>query len=661
MSTTEIVLVSPSLSKILSYRSLKMPMFQRHYGWGEPGKESLGLSYFSNFLANPEASTFFGQINLFSTSRWDYYRDEGVEVGISDGQHRLVTLVLSILAVRARLMEVVNAPVALDEHTREAQDDDKYEARRILENPAIKSMCDCTLEVVYHPSGKKAKVVPFVNESLEKFLSFEVQRNEIELAHGRKKHALKEVLDRSVRSAQLKELNIETRRALSGIDEQETALKRIGVVATYLEIYSEVKPMGVAKFLRLAERFALRLTPLKPSVVCLQPSQGFSYSEDDGKIEAEAFNMFAQLNGQAVPLSSGELLKSFIESRVEKNLPLRSAFNPDTPEYQALSYFGLTDAGDFCDFLAKADTGNGNQKNYTWIKSTLYVGSPPTQKLDDLNEWVSCLVSAHSQISSLPEPWTTLFRMFIADIARVPHVVLIARCVKNEEKVIDSTHLKNLLKALLLTEIAAQYRPPHDARFNTSRDLPGAVLSSPAAVVQFVKRHFGEASGADFKSALCKFIANAPLGEAKSRALAKILLIVHDIFLGTRDIRIGKNISFEHVFPQKHENLLDDESLPSQVSAGIIEIAELPPAEKNRLINCLGNGALLGPQINSALSNLSPYQKRISQNERPELTNAWWPSHLRDLQESQGNFNKSYILARSERLAQGIASFLTSV
>lgn len=109
MATNTDVLVQPlSLQRLVAFRELRMPLFQRPYQWGAPGEHrDRALKYFERFLQNRDANLFFGSVFVHAAHRYDYARDEAVKVQLSDGQHRVVTVVLAAIAVERRLREVL--------------------------------------------------------------------------------------------------------------------------------------------------------------------------------------------------------------------------------------------------------------------------------------------------------------------------------------------------------------------------------------------------------------------------------------------------------------------------------------------------------------------------------------------------------------------------
>ncbi len=103
MSKPKIKSSSMQLSTFLKIKSIKMPIFQRKYSWGESSKKNKALDYFK-FLTSTETIDFLGNFFCYSKEPIDIGGDlsntfKNNELFLADGQHRLITIVLAAHAI----------------------------------------------------------------------------------------------------------------------------------------------------------------------------------------------------------------------------------------------------------------------------------------------------------------------------------------------------------------------------------------------------------------------------------------------------------------------------------------------------------------------------------------------------------------------------------
>lgn len=160
-SNTDVLIQPLSLLRLVWFHEIGMPLFQRPFNWGSSGENfDKALQYFDRFLQNKEANLFFGAVFVHATRRYDYARDEAVSVQLSDGQHRLATVVLAALALNAQIRMALQSPL-LDE-------EDRYDLEKIVQSPVIKRATNANVHVVVNDFGNTQRITEFVNSALSR-------------------------------------------------------------------------------------------------------------------------------------------------------------------------------------------------------------------------------------------------------------------------------------------------------------------------------------------------------------------------------------------------------------------------------------------------------------------------------------------------------------
>jgi hypothetical protein len=650
-SITANQLASPALTIVLAYAELKMAVFQRHFGWGEGSKERAGLDYLKQFLLNRHASDYFGQISLFSLKRWDYDNDENIEVWVGDGQHRTVTVVLVALALVQHLRQI-EANTNIAPFRRE-------EVQDLLGSEVLSVLAASKLEVLTESFGHATRVVPFIQAQLALRSGHVAAIAEVTNRYLEKRGELRRNKTAPGRSEARKAATQEKNREVARLEQAMDNIDKIGVFRTYQLIdayFADLKDDVVVA----ARSFVERIREMRTSLVCLEPKPG--YPVNLATLETESFSNFSNINVQTYPLSAGELLGSHIRSRPESHAALGVYFREKTaPEHEAARFFGMVNSEKLCEYLTRMSTGDDSTKSFTWVKEKLYSGTSPSAILADVETWMTTLQGLYAKIQAMSEPWKALYSLFFRDFNRTAFAVVSTRFVlKQGLDKCDESFLKSLLRALVLFEIAAVYRPPSNTKFNIGRDTPTYRMTAWGDGVALVQNHFGAASLEELHRSMCAFVATAPLGLSVHRKLAKFLLVLADVNNGGREVQLPAwaSYEYEHIFPQKHTLLLDEADLSEAAFTGIKDVLDLPDLERGTLVHQLGNGALLAKAENVSNSNHSPYRKYQMQAKHAKYSNAWWPSHLKALQDVQGEVTPEFIQRRSDRLARQALDFL---
>lgn len=644
--------INPPLVRLLSFEGLQLPTFQRHYGWGEKGALEKGVEYLANFLLNKERHPIFGSVYIYSDQRYNYDIDDGIRVWVSDGQHRLVTVVLSAKAILRRLKEIAKSP-DLDADEREALD-------YLLSAPELVAVAQSRLEVLLDEFGRTAQVVKFIDETLHGIAHQSTRRTEIQERYKTKREALAQIEARAERTLEKRAIKKEEMAELTRLDEEIAEFEKIGAFSTFRRIEEFLAEKKDAKVIQLAERFVERIAGMLMSMPVVHPAE--NHNVPLPVLEAESFAMFADINSQATPLTSGELLNSAVQALPQRRPVLQRYFKRGTAEFNAISYFGLTNFDTMSQFLTQMHNGD-SQAADTWVRTTFYSAKASRTAMEEVEGWLSALRQCSDRIKSLSVPLRSLFDLFFLDFKRGAYAVACARFVMNAgiEKC-DEGFMKSLLKLLVMFEVCSLYRTPTNKNFKISRDVADVRMNSLAAGISLVLEHFEVPTMSELNAAMVKFLSTAPMGQASYRKLTKLLLVLADVNNGGRDVQIPawKAYEYEHVLPNKCDNLKSDSDMPADALAGIEEILNMAEHDRKHLVQLLGNGGLLNKRENITLSNWPPYTKFAKQAEDGFYSNAWWPTHLRSLQDSKGNFDAAFIRQRSVKLAEQIAAFLLS-
>lgn len=652
MATNTDVLVQPlSLQRLVAFRELRMPLFQRPYQWGSPGENrDKALKYFERFLQNREANLFFGSVFVHAAHRYDYARDETVKVQLSDGQHRVVTVVLAAMAVERRLREVLA----------DLDDDDYVDAEKALNSAGL---CKCAMSGVYcviDKFGNSEQVGAFIRRELASLVQLETEKLAVDNNYKLQCGELKGRADMSPAQRKIRKKEL-TEGKNSDLRRKDDSIKRIQqqpLLTSFLQLADYLSRLKPGKLLKCAENFIARVETLRVGLISLQPEQGEIVSSH--VIDSEAFAMFTQMNGDATPLDEGDLFRAFAENKAPPGHPLLAFLTRNNAQQQALARFGISSPNDVAALLAKLEDPKHPDKNtYAWVMK-LYAAHQPNNVLDQFASNLVALDRLNKAVSVLHGGIRSLFELYLHGVSKTTtRVVFMAKFAQAmNERAYTEVDLRSLLRILVLLELMQLYVPEGAKRPNLARDLPG-IGGTERDALRFVRNHFGVVSNEELKTRLTTFLCKYPLGEPKHRKLAKLMLACADADSRGASVQmhLWATYEFEHVLPIDLSGVSVEDGLPDECLELFEEIAD--SANKDTTLNLLGNGALLEGSVNSRNGNASPYRKlQLTIDERH--ANAWWPSHLRDLQVSEGKWGNALITERTHRLVESLLAWLFS-
>lgn len=646
---TDVLIQQLSIQTILNFESIKMPIFQRKYSWGEEKKESKALDYFEDFLINKDNNSFFGSLFIHSNLRFDYSLDKTVSVYLSDGQHRMITLAISAFALYSNL-ERLNLI-----------DDDKSEKDSILSHSIFKNILKIKLECIINNNGFIVNIIPFIQQKIQELEKINNDIISQKSLLQSKLNTLSQIKNVAERDKKRKELKKDNNKTIKELEKDIKSINEIPVFFSYKKIYNYISEKNSNTILRMGSKFIDRINSLRTGVISLQAEQGEKVSDE--VIEAEAFSMFTQMNGQAIPLSSGELFKSFISQKISNNDSIIKFFQLESEEYNIINnHFGLNDPEKIVDFLQKLDLGkepsNINFKTpYTWVRSLH--NTKDLSKIKQIHEAFTSLVIAYDSIQKSTDEIKGLFHIFLNIQNTLPTTIYIAKNF-SDLTIKHSTELRKLLKVLILISIMISYIPNSGKRPNLARDLHHQIGTIDSGLT-YVRNHFDVLDNFQLKNIVKKHLSSFSFGQSKFRKLAELLLVIADVNNWGNQNTISKAdyYNYEHVFPQSYDktsNTKDGITTPSTLEVVFNDFYE--DADFSKYVDLLGNGALLNENSNKSLKNSSPYIKLQKLDGINNHVNSWWPSHAESLRSSNGFWDKDFIEQRSFELAEKICDWL---
>ena len=651
-ANTETKPLSLALPVILSAAKLGMPVFQRHFGWGIGEKEQAGFEYFRQFLINTDASDFFGQVSLFTDRRWRYGEDKDIIVWVADAQHRLVLLVIAAWVIMQHLRRL--------ERISDANNYRRPKIVKLMQESELHLLASSPLEVAISFEKPSEPLVAYIKSELARAASMTEQLAETETRFSAKREAISAHRDNPLRKTTLADNTREKNRELDRLRDDIKEIGKDGVIKTYTLIDAFLGKLDAGDILAVASDFVNRVRMLQTSVNCLEPRQGYHIPFET--MEEYAYQHFANHAIQSGPMSPGEMLGGAI--RVQRGRVGFSGYFGTTPclEKKALEFFGINNHDELCDYLTRMDTGDDSTNGLSWVKNKLHSSAPTEEIFAAITTWADTLVFMYQKVQALPQPWKSLYEVFFRDLGRAAFAVNVTRfALKAGRENCDDSFMQSLLRMLVLFVIAAVHRTPSGAKFRITRDTSGFKTADWNDGLALMKNHFGASSLESFRASVIDCVSTQPLGLSMHRKLAKFLLVLADVTSGGRAVQIPAwaSYDFEHIFPVKHTTMLTEPTLTgSPAEDSVEEILALPDFERTNLINLLGNGALLSKSENISLSNNSPFYKYQKQADTDKYSNAWWPSHLKSLQDVKGVFSLAVIQDRSRALAKQAVDFL---
>lgn len=645
---------------MLAYRKLTLPLFQRCYSWGGPDKEHAASGYFMEFLSNRNANDFFGHLFVYAEERYQFETDTRAEAFLGDGQHRLCTIVLGGLVIYEALQ-------AITAHSHRGAAE---QAERLLEEYAddFDILTTSQLEIRVAPGEAPLKLVDVIAQQKRRLAELTAQRERVTEQYHAQLSDIRTSLASGERRVAKNSQTLDRNRKYAQIDQEIKQLQSLYVWRAYRSIEQVLKEESAgADFFDCLARcrvFFERLEAYSLSMVCLGPKRKGGVTLE--VLEAQAFEMFAQLNGHTYPLGAGELLESLIQGKAAPGCPSRQLPLPASELRKVLAYFGVEGGNGVAEFAARMMHKTSELKAYQWVKRDLYGAPNRAQVLEQVAGHALRLQEFKTAVGNASEEVAKLYELFFSLMARPVHATYLSRVSAQIGPNPAESVLRAVLKLLVLFELALLHIPKNQRRSKSAEDL--APLDTMEAGLRYVLKHFDAKADAEqgllpldaLQAKVQTLMAEFPMGAQPFRRHAKLLLVLSD--LGKPLAGLAHNwssYSFEHVIPQKFaKRPADTETWDDALQALAEELQGLEPDEVDATINLLGNGALLDTQTNSGLSNKWPVEKvRITQAKA--LENSWWNTHWSDVSSNGGGqFGIVEVKERSERLAGNVSRWL---
>lgn len=706
MAETKVNVHTPTLIGLCSSKSLRMPVFQRPYGW-PPEK---AVEYFRDFLTNTAANNLFGSVFGYSQRAWlRSPRDAGEnELYVTDGQHRLVTSAVAAIALLAERESRLAVAETLDSIS-----PDMAYALEQLRNSAelndLLKIAATNLEFMVNSDGRTASVHDFLVQTdgalAQLHAQIESTRRPLSEAKARvisrrrspiyfrllQKHAAQgltpeESVDFEKHAALAKRIQDErdildvlsrqTSAEIARLETEVRALSDIPLYAAYVGLKTFLHAAPTAQLSTLLTNFSRRQKSFAVALLILEPS--ISEVDDIAVMDDEAAEIFAQINGQTKPLTPGELLNSLFRSF--------KGFHDDKPsevvDHLNNSELFALDGERIVDYLARYVTTNGNTKTSQWVRQLLanvraVGGATATQARQTVIAGLQALEGFEKHLLDSANTTMAAYAHLYKAHARAPFVsslwVMVARiwesAQKSDHPLAKNTVVQDLYRVILLLRLASIN---NRSTVNLTRDL--ANKKSLEEVFIYIANGLGY--GRDKPSItpemvehvrreIREVLVTGEFGLSQNRNFARVLLATADFEASSLRVSFQQlfQYQFEHVLPQSLKTLQlnleaeDDTSDVRQAQSSIVAMLELPETERASLINRLGNGALLEQAANISLGNISPYEKLLAIDAKG-LHNGYWPSHLQALRDLRGIIGKEQIVSRTEALSDQILEFL---
>jgi hypothetical protein len=660
---TEVLNINFTLIDILKFKEINAPLFQRPYSWGIKKNnidlENKPVEYFKEFLSNNNKNLFLGTIFIHSKTRYDYTKEDKKEflVNLSDGQHRLAMSIISLEAVKDIIKEnkIIKNYVDSALKRKDPPEEAETQIDKILKNSHLKIMTDSLqpefLIEILRKEKEKIKGLLDNNEILSnKILVLDSMKNLGILEKENKKEY-----------QQLKKSN---NLAINDIENKSP------IYASYIKVKNYIKNLVAEDEVVNIEHeksliindFLNRFNNFKIGLLILHPDQTNTNSEID--IENEAFLMFNQLNAQALPLTPSDLFYSFLsktfkseELNKEKDELLSYLnFSDSSMNLAKFNYFGL-EQKNIIDFIIKISSNETQpyifvNKLYTDSEDNLLI------KINKINKYFKIVFKFYDKIeNNLPYNIRTLFNIFFQSNNTMTLFIFILKTLSQKENIDNITNKEylDIFKILVLLSAMTTYIPSSGKRPNLARDL--IKKDSIEEAIYYFKEHFNTVDIEDIKKIFKGHLINFGFGAAKHRNIAKLLLICEIGDNLKNDLKEYKNIHYEHIFPEKYNT---SKTIPHLDHAVKIKYDNFYLSGED-YIDCLGNATILSSEINTSLSNLSPFEKvEKMKNNAINRNSSINQEHIDFLYKHCEDWDSVLIIKRGEAIAENIIKFLFS-
>jgi hypothetical protein len=665
---------SISIKNLLKHK-IGIPLFQRGYSWGVNENSNKPLKYFQDFLSNENIHHDFGNLfvyclEYYEEEKWQnpkFYTDKKdseivinpIHIYLTDGQHRLSTLVLSLLAVQTYL-------------------NSKY----------TKCIIDEFL-------NSKISAVIKTGNGFQNQIETLLKRDIFDILN----HINMEIIVD----------NEQTIINIKDVINQNKEHTKTPAYKAYSQILNHfINTNDLPVNLNVIKTFLDRLNYLKSIVKILQNDSPLNRTEEQIKIQA--YNMFIEMNGQAIQLKDYELLSSFVKQpkliEYSRKTSVNSLFQKPKKGttidvVEVFKYFNVDSINDKFDYFFKSNLDNNYNINdgSTWIRDIIGIHDNDKQMniIDKMKVNISDLKLLNDIFKHKSEDennklnkdflfWESgdiePYMLDIYDLyvkKSIPTIIYGTKTLKdfNQTNQLNSKNkkhkifLEKLIRVMLMLSLMRTYNG-RASRPNTSRDILELNFNVQSGF-SFFADHFVDLQNIDpqdtqynpndaniifkmlkdtFKKHICECIFTNYTSEAK------IILILAEAKEGKSTFNniLNKNFDLEHILAQnyKFKNNNEIDLITDQYEKKCESLYSEVFLKSPNSINLIGNMALLDKNINRSIQNISPLAKNNLTNQQI----GWWSTHYSKLKKSNGEWGIDTINSDTQTIADNTINWL---
>ena len=203
--------------------------------------------------------------------------------------------------------------------------------------------------------------------------------------------------------------------------------------------------------------------------------------------------------------------------------------------------------------------------------------------------------------------------------------------------------------------IMTTYIPKSGKRPNLARDLNKCNNLEEGFV--YVRKHFQVNNDSELKDLIFAHLADFEFGVSKHRNIGKLLLICEIGNNISNDLKVYKDVHYEHIFPQKYKPYKENELLSEELKNKYDEFYD--SQDKMKYIENIGNATLLYGKINQQFSNITPFEKAEKIKGDSFYRNCCInQKHIDDLCNDSEVWTENLILKRGREMSENIINFL---
>lgn len=640
------------LEQLAQVKRLKLPVYQRAYSWGALGKatERSATVFLDEFLLNSRAADCLGALTVHTTQHCGPLSPlcaDNADVYIDDGQHRVVTLVMLSLAVTELLPEAARPEVRAGLTRR-----NDVMLADLLRVRLFDSLASLSVECRIRPADQEAvDVAEFLTKSKQE--------------HALAAAALADVVEQR-KALKHQRGEASAKRALlfkkeDLLHEEIRALQETPVYSAYLQLRAALKGDDWGDFIGLVSQLHERMRRLNFGLFVHQPAvsdQALSLSE----LAASAYSYFYAQNGATTPVPCAELALGSLRNHLPTDHTIFRYIEDKGDRFSSMKILGLQEPADYLPLFMHQARPEGDEvplgiTEVAWVQRFLAnVGSAAVlREADHQVRTLDALYEFGQQINALPEPlrsvWAVLMHVYGQNSTPRAYI---ARVLRSDDFDVTSEQDLWRLAKVLVGLILVHLKPTNGQRMRAEAAI--LKLNTLEGGTAYVRNALGATSWEAHQGVVASIIAGYTFGATTvGRSFGKLMLLLADANSpgSTINLSTWAMYHYEHIVPQSSQRMR--------------AVADLTEAERENLdrlyledrdtIHCIGNAALLQDQANKALQNHPPRVK-LERTRQGSNANAWWGTHLQDLERCQGDVTPELVKERALRIGYNVAAWL---